>query len=76
MRNLRLCQVILVCTVFFWGNTFTGHALDSQQITELIQSARQGDTRAMRNLGRAYYEGDGVLKDPARAKCWIRQARF
>lgn len=74
MGRLRLCLVILVCTAFFWGNTFPGYALDSQQITELIQSARQGDTRAMRKLGRAYYEGDGVLKDPARAKCWIWQA--
>ena len=51
-----------------------GYALYSQQIGDLKQAARQGDTRAMRKLARVYYDGDGVLKDPVMAKCWIRLA--
>ncbi|MCA1792834.1 MAG: SUMF1/EgtB/PvdO family nonheme iron enzyme, partial [Desulfobacteraceae bacterium] len=73
MKNPGLCRIILVLTVFFWGNAL-GYALDSRQITDLTLAARQGDTRAMRELARAYYDGDGVLKDPVMAKCWTRKA--
>jgi len=43
-------------------------------IDELIQAARGGDVRAMCDLGKAYYHGKGVLKDPFKAKCWVKQA--
>ncbi len=39
-----------------------------------LQKARQGDTDAMCDLGEAYYNGKGTLKDPFKAKCWIKMA--
>ncbi|MEE4362687.1 MAG: SUMF1/EgtB/PvdO family nonheme iron enzyme [Desulfotignum sp.] len=73
MGKMGLGRVVLVAVVILFTNGL-GHALDSQQISDLKQAAGQGDTRAMRELAMVYYEGDGVLKDPVMAKCWIRQA--
>lgn len=73
MGKMGLCRGVLVAIAILC-TTVLGHALDSQQISDLKQAARQGDTRAMRELAMVYYEGDGVLKDPVMAKCWIRQA--
>jgi formylglycine-generating enzyme required for sulfatase activity len=47
---------------------------DEQKLDELIQAARGGDTDAMCDLALAYYHGDGVLKDPFKAKCWVKKA--
>ncbi|MCG8636534.1 MAG: SUMF1/EgtB/PvdO family nonheme iron enzyme [Desulfobacterales bacterium] len=47
---------------------------DEQKLDNLIQAARGGDTDAMCDLALAYYNGDGVLKDPFKAKCWIKKA--
>ncbi|MBA3012753.1 MAG: SUMF1/EgtB/PvdO family nonheme iron enzyme [Proteobacteria bacterium] len=43
-------------------------------VSSLIEQSRQGDTRAMCDLALAYYHGDGVLKDPFKAKCWAKKA--
>ncbi len=40
----------------------------------LLEKARHGNTRAMCDLGLAYYQGHGTLKDPFMAKCWIKKA--
>lgn len=47
---------------------------DEQALSDLVRDARAGDTGAMCDLALAYYHGDGVLKDPFKAKCWIKQA--
>ncbi len=47
---------------------------DEQELDDTIQAARQGDTDAMCDLALAYYHGDGVLKDPFKAKCWVKKA--
>ncbi|MCG8614777.1 MAG: SUMF1/EgtB/PvdO family nonheme iron enzyme [Desulfobacterales bacterium] len=47
---------------------------DEQALSDLIRAARSGDTDAMVNLALAYYNGDGVLKDPFKAKCWTKRA--
>ncbi|MCP4720240.1 MAG: SUMF1/EgtB/PvdO family nonheme iron enzyme, partial [Desulfobacteraceae bacterium] len=43
-------------------------------VTSLIEKSRQGDTRAMCDLALDYYHGHGVLKDPFKAKCWVKKA--
>ena len=45
-----------------------------QEIAALIAESSQGNTRAMCDLARAYYHGNGVLKDPFKAKCWAQKA--
>lgn len=47
----------------------------AQGVDELLRSADQGHPPAMLDLGRAYYHGNGVLKDPFKAKCWVEKAR-
>ena len=42
---------------------------------ELFQkSAEQGNVDAQNNLGVMYYAGEGVPRDPAKAKEWFKKA--
>lgn len=41
---------------------------------ELLNRARKGDTQAQVELGKRYFHGDGVLKNPGRAAYWIKTA--
>ncbi|MCP3876429.1 MAG: SUMF1/EgtB/PvdO family nonheme iron enzyme [Desulfobacteraceae bacterium] len=47
------------------------HAKD---ISSLLESARNGDVESMCDLGVVYFNGEGTLKDPFKAKCWIKKA--
>ncbi len=49
-------------------------AANSHDLSSLIEESRQGNTRAMCDLALAYYYGNGVLKDPFKAKCWAKKA--
>ncbi len=68
MVRILLSVMILALTVG------TGWCKENREIEDLIQAARSGDARAMCELGTAYYRGKGVLKDPFKAKCWVKQA--
>jgi len=70
---MRIIRIFLVVTILF---SAVGHGLckDTGKTEALIQAARSGDARAMCELGTAYYHGQGVLKDPFKAKCWVKQA--
>ncbi len=63
--------MILVCFFVFSG---MAQARMSKETQSLLERARHGNTRAMCDLGLAYYRGNGVLKDPFMAKCWIKKA--
>ncbi|WDP90697.1 MAG: SUMF1/EgtB/PvdO family nonheme iron enzyme [Desulfobacter sp.] len=52
----------------------TGMCKGLQDIDALLRAARSGDARAMCELGTAYFHGRGVLRDPLKAKCWVKQA--
>ena len=73
----RRAVVTVVMAMMLTGLT-TGTAMcrweDEQALSELIRAARSGDTDAMCDLALAYYHGDGVLKDPFKAKCWTKKA--
>jgi formylglycine-generating enzyme required for sulfatase activity len=56
----------LTCTVYAKSN--------SQNIISLKKQAARGNVDAQLELGEAYYYGEGVLKDPAKAKYWIKKA--
>ncbi len=51
-----------------------GFCQDSKEFTSLLQAARQGNAKAMCDLALVYYHGKGVLKDPFKAKCWVKKA--
>lgn len=65
---------ILIVVFFLAGGTGICKWEDPQALDDLVQAARQGDADAMCDLALAYYNGDGVLKDPFKAKCWVKQA--
>lgn len=56
------------------GLIFFNPAHADQKFTSQLQAARQGDVQAMVDVGMAYYQGKGTLKDPFKAKCWIQKA--
>ena len=41
---------------------------------EILDKANAGDTKAMCQVGLAYYHGRQTLKDPFKANCWIKKA--
>lgn len=51
-----------------------GFCQDNEDFTSLLQAARQGNAEAMCDLALVYYHGNGVLKDPFKAKCWVQKA--
>lgn len=71
-RLLRHLMFGVLAAVILISTAIKGGA--DPRFSQLIESARQGDTNAMCELGKAYYFGQGTLKDPFKAKCWIKKA--
>ena len=69
-----MIRIILGVIVTLIVSTGSGLCSDPQEVDTLLRQARSGDTRAMCDLGVRYYKGDGVLKDPFKAKCWVKKA--
>ena len=49
------------------------HADEQPSLTSLLEAARKGDAEAMCDTGIAYFYGKETLKDPFKAKCWIKK---
>jgi len=64
--------ILLFLTAFFLLSN--SYADDSFDLSTMLEQARQGDVEVMLDLGKAYYYGKGTLKDPFKAKCWIKKA--
>ncbi len=68
MKKLLFSFVILMMFMS------VSHGKDFSDISSLLEAARNGDIEAMCDLGIVYYNGNGTLKDPFKAKCWIKKA--
>ena len=51
-----------------------GNATEPQEIRELRAKAASGDAAAQYDLGRRYYEGEGIPKNYREAVKWYRRA--
>ncbi len=70
-KSFLLCSLILLtalwaCTIYATSNL--------SDIVQLKKQAARGNIAAQIELGEAYYYGEGVLKDPSKAKYWIKKA--
>lgn len=65
-KTIMIALMYILCSGIAFGQI--------QNFTDLLSRARQGDADAMCDVGTAYFEGQGVLKDPFKAKCWIQKA--
>lgn len=52
----------------------SGPVFSYEDFNSALKAARQGDVGAMVEVGKAYHDGIGTLKDPFKAKCWIQKA--
>ncbi len=68
MKKLLSIIILIIFSLSF------AYAKDSLSFSAILEKARQGDIEAMCDLGKAYYNGIGTLKDPFKAKCWIKMA--
>jgi len=50
------------------------YANGQSDLPSMLEDARKGDIEAMCDLGIAYFYGNETLKDPFKAKCWIKKA--
>ncbi len=65
--------VFIGLIVFFISATQSAAGLN-QQFSSVLQKARTGNIEAMCELGRMYFYGKGTLKDPFKARCWVKKA--
>jgi uncharacterized protein len=70
MRVPMKLLLLLICSALI---AVSSHA-DTTDIAALQKAAKDGDAAAQFQLGRAYYRGNGVEKDPNKALELIRQA--
>jgi formylglycine-generating enzyme required for sulfatase activity len=68
---MKILQFIIITVLLF---PFFAYADEQQTIVGMLEGARKGDIEAMCKLGVAYYNGEKTLKDPFKAKCWIKKA--
>lgn len=78
MTVSNLVKTLFLVLLVLFGSLFPVSAknsrTDGRQMDTLLRQARQGDTRAMCRLALVYYHGDGVLKEPVKAKCLVKTA--
>lgn len=68
MKLLRF----LICITMLAGSISSAEV--GTDLSLLLGDARKGDVEAMCDLGVSYFNGKGTLKDPFKAKCWIKKA--
>lgn len=73
MRQAVLVWVVMAVICVAGVSNGSDHR-EAGRTESLVRLAEAGDPQAMVRLGLAYYHGNGVLKDPSLARCWIKQA--
>ena len=68
MKNF---QSFIFITLLFISISY---AHGQPDLLSMLEDARKGDVEAMCDLGIAYFYGKETLKDPFKAKCWIKKA--
>ena len=68
---MKKIQVLMLMAVWLVSISY---AKDQPDLDTLLKQARSGDVEAMCDLGVVYYSGRVTLKDPFKAKCWIKKA--
>ena len=69
MKKTTLVALFLVMTA-----CLCSEAAGFSRADGLLNRARKGDAKAQVELGKRYFHGDGVLKNPGRAAYWIKTA--
>jgi formylglycine-generating enzyme required for sulfatase activity len=68
---MKKIRVFVATAALFFSISYAG---DRPDFSSLLEEARRGDVEAMCDLGVAYSYGKETLKDPFKAKCWIKKA--
>ncbi len=73
MKKIVVLEVIIILSmiIFTMDSAITKEGFD---FSKVLFDAKNGDIEAMCDLGQAYYSGTQTLKDPFKAKCWIKKA--
>jgi len=67
-------KIVFIGLILFFTSGMQCAAGACQQFSCVLQRARAGNLEAMCELGRLYFYGKGTLKDPFKAKCWVKKA--
>jgi TPR repeat protein len=70
---MKSCLLLLVVTAWL-ALPLAPCFADSLSLAEIRTKAEQGNAEAQYNLGKMYYDGDGVPQDSAEAVKWYRKA--
>ena len=74
MNRLLKSTAFLSLFLFVILGSAVSNGFCGSSIGDLRKAAEKGDAQAQSNLGRAYYNGEGVPKDEIEALKWYRKA--
>ena len=66
--------LIFALFCFYFCALVPAWGASAHHIKRLENLALRGEVQAMCDLARIYFTGDGVLKNPSRARCWVEKA--
>ncbi len=73
-RQLQLVRLVAVCAIT--GASVFAHVqlAQAQSIADLLHKAQAGDAKSQYELAEAYFEGNGIAKDPKQGLVWLRKS--
>jgi len=66
--------IAMICVISGFMTFSAGAGSGQTDFATLLSAARSGNTEAMCDVALAYFNGTQTLKDPFKAKCWIKKA--
>ena len=69
IRQLQLARLVAACAI-----TVALALAQGPSVADLLHKAQGGDAKAQYELAEAYFEGNGMAKDPKQGLVWLRKS--
>jgi len=74
IRQLQMIRLIAGCAMTVASVLAHVQVTHAQSIADLLHKAQGGDAKAQYELAEAYFEGNGMAKDPKQGLVWLRKS--
>jgi Sel1 repeat len=73
-RQLQLIRLVAACAMTLVTVLAHVQLAQAQRIADLLHKAQAGDAKSQYELAEAYFEGNGIAKDPKQGLVWLRKS--
>lgn len=73
-RQLQLIRRVAACALTVASVLPQVQLAQAQSIADLLHKAQAGDAKSQYELAEAYFEGNGIAKDPKQGLLWLRKS--